>query len=113
MLHPQLRQRLGEEHILPILKNSSHRHVQQAPQSSHKEEGPFYLPAQIPPKTSCSLALETSSIFRFARNYQIHHKELWGLPDSQLWPPTPIPESYLAGRGIQFLDSQQSGAPVP
>lgn len=89
---------------------------------SHKGTHPMLIfsqkgrplpPAQTPPETSCSLALETSSTFRLAQNYQIHHKELWSLPDSQLWPPTPISESYLAGRGIPFPDKQHSGAPVP
>lgn len=96
-----------------VLKNSPHTKAHIPSHSLHKKEVPFYLPAQTPPKTSCSLALETSSTFRLAKNYWIHHKEPWGLPDSQLWPPTPISESYLAGRGILFLNKQQSGAPVP
>lgn len=97
----------------PVPKNSPHTKAHTPCQSFHKKEVPLYLPAQTPPKTSRSLALETGSTFRLAKNYQIHHKELWGLPDSQLRPPTPISESYLAGRGILFLDKQQSGAPVP
>lgn len=116
MLHPQLRQKeWGGGRVLFACseKLPSHKGTQAIPIFSQKRKSPFYFPAQTPPKTSFPLALETSFTFRLAKNYQIHHKELWGLPDSQLWPPTPISESYLAGRGILFLDKQQSGAPVP
>lgn len=44
------------------------------------------------------------------QNYQIHHKELWS-SQIQLWPPTPISESYLAGRGIPLPDKQHSQGP--
>lgn len=105
---------MGEEFFLPVLKNFPRTKAHMPSQTSHtKKEVPFYLPAQTPPKTSFPLALESSSTFQLAKNYQIHHKALWGLPDSQLRPPTPISESYLAGRGVLFLDKQQSGAPVP
>lgn len=104
---------MGEEGFSPALKNFPHTKHTSHPNLFTKKEVPFNLPAQTPPKTSFPLALKSSSTFRLAKNYQIHHKELWGLPDSQLWPPTPISESYLAGREILFLDKQQSGAPVP
>lgn len=105
---------MGEEYFLPVLKNCPRAKAHIPSQTFHKErKSPFYLPAQTPPNTSFPLAPESSSTFKLAKNYQIHHKELWGLPDSQLRPPTPISESYLAGRGILFLDKQQSGAPVP
>lgn len=104
---------VGVEDFLSILKNFPHLRHPHHPNLSTKRKSPSTFLAPTPPKTVCLLVLETSSTFRLADNYQIHHQELWGLPDSQLRPPTPISESYLAGRGILLLDKQHSGAPVP
>lgn len=62
----------------------------------------FPPPAQTPSETSCSLALETSSTFRLAPNYQIHHKELWSLP---------VPSSGLHLHIRELLQEEESLLP--
>lgn len=115
-LRPQLKQReWGEENHLPVLKNSPHTKAQIPFHFFHQKEVPFYLPPQTPPAKKKNLACwswKPSPPSDLPKTTRFITK-LWGLPDSQLWPPTPISESYLAGRGILFLNKQQSGAPVP
>lgn len=78
----------------PILENSPHIKEHTPCQSFHKKEVLFYPPAQTPPKTSGSPALETGSTSRLAKNYQIHHKRAVRPPRF----PTPASYSHLRER---------------
>jgi hypothetical protein len=86
---------------LGLKKLHPHQHIPYPNLLTKRKSSSTFQP-QPTKNTSCFLALETSCTYTLAQNYQTHHRELWGLPDSQLWPPTPISESNLAGKGIQF-----------
>lgn len=68
----------GRRGLWPVLKNCPHIKAHIPCSSFHKNEVPFHSPNSF--RNILLSSPETSSTFRLAPNYQIHHKELWRPP---------------------------------